>query len=106
MDHWRLREKNESQSADGFFYAFVRLNERKSPPEYWVVSSKIVSDLIKKRHQLWLKAPGKKGQAHNDNPGRTFTVKFDEFFPKEFSLEEINQGYNSLKPILEFEKEK
>lgn len=103
---WRLDIKNENVFHDDFFYAFVRLNEMKSSPDYWIIPSKIVAPFIKERHSLWLKTLGKKGQQHNDNNGRTFTIVPDKFIPQGFEFSQINQSQNNLQPILNLDDEK
>lgn len=102
---WLLLKKHEDKIADDFFYAFVRLNEGKEPPEFWIIPSRIVAPFIKKQHKNWLKMAGRNGRPHQDSPMRSFFITKDfPQFPKEFSLDEINKGYNSLEPILEFLK--
>lgn len=102
---WVLTKKHEKIVAPDYFYAFVSMNEGKEPPEFWVIPSKIVALFLKKTHKSWLKIPGKNGRPHRDSPMRNFSVVKDfPWFPKEISLDEINKGYNSLEPILQFEK--
>lgn len=95
---WILNKKHEDKIAEDFFYAFIALNEGKEFPEFWIVPSKIVASFLKKSHKNWLETPGKNGRPHQDSPMRSFSIT------KEFDLNEINKGYNSLKPILEFLK--
>lgn len=57
-----LSEKDESGSADDFYYAFVKLNEFKKEPDFWFIPSKIVNKILKRSDKLYLKIPGKKGQ--------------------------------------------
>ena len=98
-NHWRLGQKDENTFADDFFYVFVRLNEMKEHPEYWIVPSQVVSLNIKERHKIWLNMLGKMGQKHNDNPGRTFTIVEDKFTPLGFSYD---LKKNDLNLILEY----
>lgn len=69
---WILARKNEHTCSEGQFYVFVNLKGLKNPPDYFVVPSKDVSDYLKRTHQEWLKAPGRKGQVHRDNAIRNF----------------------------------
>lgn len=101
---WRLGEKNEDVAADDFFYAFVSLNEMKGSPEYWIVPSKIIAPYIKELHKIWLNTPGKKGQAHNDNPGRAFTIIKNKYTPSMFTIDELTKGHNNLRLILDMDK--
>jgi hypothetical protein len=96
---WRLGEKCEAIFADDFYYAFVNLNELKEPIEYWLVPSELVAKTIKESHKIWLSLPGKNGQKHNDNPGRTFSVKPVNYAPKWLDFEEINSYKNNLSAI-------
>lgn len=75
---WSLTQKNEEIIGDNIVYVFVSLNELDAP-EYHIVPSKIVATTLKEEHQLWLNTPGKKGQAHNDNPMRKFHDKEDRY---------------------------
>lgn len=102
---WLMVKKHEKMIADDFFYAFVRLNEGKEPPEFWIIPSRIVASFVKKAHEIWLKTPGKNGRIHKDSFARSFCVTKDFWwFPESFNIDEINQGYNSLEPILRLEK--
>jgi len=76
--NWALNKKNEDLIGDNIIYVFVSLNEL-DDPEYHIVPSKIVADEIKNSHQEWLNTPGKKGQAHNDNPMRRFSDNEDKY---------------------------
>jgi hypothetical protein len=69
---WVLNEKAENFYADNLFYVFVNLKSQEEQPDFYIVPSKIVATYTKSSHQEWLKTPGKKGQAHKDNPVRKF----------------------------------
>ncbi len=68
---WLLNQKAETYHADNLFYVFVNLNNGDAP-DYFIVPSKTVASFAKKYHQEWLRTPGRKGQAHKDNPLRAF----------------------------------
>ena len=70
--NWQLKARHENISEKNIIYFFVCLNDF-NMPEYHIVPSKIVADVIKKNHKEWLDTPGKKGQKHNDNPIRKFS---------------------------------
>jgi hypothetical protein len=76
---WVLNSKAEEFYADDLFYVFVNLVHIGQLPEFYIVQSKIVADSIKAGHQSWLDTPGKKGQAHNDNPMRVF-ADFEQIY--------------------------
>jgi hypothetical protein len=72
---WLLSEKIErpvrGSLAENLFFVFVCLNGL-GAPSYHIVSRKDVARYCRGRHQRWLKTPGRKGQAHRDNPMRRF----------------------------------
>jgi hypothetical protein len=69
---WVLNEKAEDFYADNLFYVFVNLKSQEERPDFYIVPSKIVAAFVKSSHRHWLATPGKKGQAHNENPMRRF----------------------------------
>ena len=69
---WVLNKKAETFYADNLFYVFVNLKGSQVRPDFYIVPSKVVADFVRKDHQKWLETPGKKGQAHKDNPVRKF----------------------------------
>lgn len=70
---WVLSEKAESFYADNLFYVFVNLkSSSEERPDFYIVPSKSVADFVKNEHRSWLDTPGRKGQAHKDNPVRKF----------------------------------
>jgi hypothetical protein len=70
---WVLTQKSEDYFADNLFYVFVTLNDNVRPPDFFIVPSKDVAKYAKESHAEWLLAPGRGGQAHNDNPVRKFS---------------------------------
>lgn len=69
---WVLNEKAETFYADDLFYVFVNLKSAEERPDFYVVPSKVVADLVRSSHREWLETPGQKGQSHKDNPVRQF----------------------------------
>lgn len=96
---WRLGKKCENIFADDFYYAFVNLNELKESIEYWLIPSELVAKTIKESHQIWLSSPGKKGQKHNDNPTRGFSIKQVNYAPKWLDFKLIDSYKNNLSAI-------
>lgn len=78
---WTLSKKNEELVGDNIFYVFVSLNELDTP-EYHIVPSIVVSEVIKTAHQKWLETPGKRGQKHNDTNIRVFLDEDDIYYDK------------------------
>jgi hypothetical protein len=60
---WHMSEKHESQTEEDLFFCFV--NFEPQSPTVHVVPAAVVAEVVKKDHQIWLKTPGSKGQAHN-----------------------------------------
>ena len=69
---WLLNEKSESQNDKTLFYVFVNLKDIDQLPEYYIVPSKIVSNIITINHKKWLRTKGKNGQQRNDSNMRKF----------------------------------
>lgn len=75
---WTLNVKNENMIGDNIIYFFVALNELEMP-EYHIVPSNIVANVVREDHRQWLNTLGRNGQKHNDNPIRKFSDLNDEF---------------------------
>jgi len=71
---WHMKEKHEDISDQDMFYCFVELEEKDS--DVFIIPAKRVSQVIKASYKAWLKAPGKKGQAHNETVMRWITSKY------------------------------
>ena len=99
-NQWPMHKKDETLYATDLFYAFVRLNEMKEPPEYWIIPSTIVSKVIRDRHEIWLKTPGRKGQPHKDTDLRRFITKNDQYNPSYWNEEESTQYYMNVGLLL------
>ena len=76
---WVLNEKAENFYADHLFYVFVNLKGKEERPDFYIVPSKVVANHIRTNHRQWLETPGKKGQAHKENPVRKFRDKEKQF---------------------------
>ena len=68
---WILTEKVENDIATNLLFVFVRLNGPDAP-EYHIVPRVDVVKYVSEDHKQWLSKPGRKGQAHKDNPVRNF----------------------------------
>ena len=80
-----LGEKAEQHHDKDFFYAFVRLHEFKQEPEFWIIPSKRVAEVVGNAHKKWLATPGKKNQQRNDSSLRKLPI-------------EVTKGEKSLYP--------
>jgi len=74
-----LSEKAEAFYADNLFYVFVNLKNWDERPAFYVVPSKVVAVYVERTHREWLESPGKKGQAHKDNPVRQFRDEEEQY---------------------------
>jgi hypothetical protein len=83
---WILNQKVEYFTSDNLFYVFVNLNSNLSPPDFFVVPSKVVADICRKNHSNWLKTLGKKEQNHKDNPIRNFNISYDDEYMNRWDL--------------------
>lgn len=79
---WPLGIKSETLQSENLFYVFVSLKSPDERADFFIVPSKIVAKRIKAEYALWLKTPGKKGQAHNDNSIRNFSDLDGEFLDR------------------------
>jgi hypothetical protein len=68
---WAMDVKHEKMTESNLFYCFVDLGDEH--PSVYVIPSKIVANVIKSGHEMWLRTPGKRGQKHNDNDMRTIS---------------------------------
>ena len=68
--------KSEKDFGENFFWVLggIPAPESKSEFVYYVIPSSVMAKEVSKAHRAWLKAPGKKGQEHNDNTVRTVTL--------------------------------
>ncbi len=63
---WHMKEKHESITGERIFYCFVDLKTDESQsPDVYIIPSGTVASVLKETHKIWLKQPGKRGQAHN-----------------------------------------
>jgi hypothetical protein len=98
---WPVGIKDGVDKKDNqLFYAFVRLNELKAHPDFWIVPSKVVSDYIPKNHRKWLNTPGKHGQKHHDTLRRSFRVKTDKYTPKDWTEKCEKEYYKKIELLM------
>jgi hypothetical protein len=60
---WHMGEKHETVTDDNLFYCFVDFQPNQ--PTGHIIPARVVAEVVRRDHQLWLDTPGKKGQAHN-----------------------------------------
>lgn len=89
-----LRDKDGIFKGNDFYYAFVRLNNFEDEPDYWIVPSRVVSEVVKNSHESYLKEPNKEGGKHQDSKIRTFWVANSRYYPENWG-EEIKKYYKN-----------
>ena len=70
-----MTEKHENLIEDNLFYAFVRLKDYNSVPDFWILPSKLVANVIKRSHEIWMETPAKNGGKHSKTSIRAFILK-------------------------------
>ena len=96
-----INSRCENISSDDLFYAFVRLNEFQKEPDFWIVPSKIVCNVIKNSHAKWMATPNKKGGKHNDGDLRNFWLIQDKHYPKNWD-KTLKKYYKNINIIENF----
>ena len=98
IDRFLLSKKDENNWADDFYYAFIRLNEFKSMPDFWIVPSKLVSKIISSAHRKWLKGDKK----HKDTNMRNFWLKLNttsrRYYPKDWE-KQLKKYYKNIRQL-------
>ncbi len=70
---WLLTKGIETiVSSNNFYIAFVDLIGQGEKPDYFIIPKNDFAKWMTKRHKEWLATPGRRGQAHVDNPIRAF----------------------------------
>ncbi|TAK43025.1 MAG: aspartate ammonia-lyase [Saprospiraceae bacterium] len=80
---WALNKKVEDVYSENHFYIFVVLFQNDSrKPEFFIIHSKELAEIICQEHRNWLATPGKKGQPHNDNDMRNFDDREGDYLDR------------------------
>ena len=75
---WLMSQKYETLAEPGLVYVFVALDD---PPICYIIPSRIVADVLRTSHQVWLRSPGRRGQAHKDTPARSLLADYSRLHP-------------------------
>lgn len=94
-----LNAKDEEPKANDFFYAFIRLNEFKEEPDFWIIPSQRVAEIIKNAHNHWIATPNREGGKHKEQDMRNFWIVNNKLFPEQWA-EELKKYYRNIQ-ILE-----
>jgi len=79
--NWLLNKKVET-GKENLFFIFVNILGLDQRPEYFVIHSIELAEMISKAHQNWLITPGRGGRPHKDNPNRKFNDKEGDYLER------------------------
>ena len=75
---WHMSRKHESIESETLFYAFVDFGkDLVSQPDCFIVPSRVVADVVRQSHLVWLATPGKNGKPRKDGDMRRFLPDYD-----------------------------
>lgn len=98
-----LSTKDENGSAHDFYYAFVRLNEYNTEPDFWIIPSKVVCNLIKNAHQKWTITPGRNKRPHGSSDVRILPIELrgaqNIYYPKAW-IKKVKKYYKNLGQLI------
>ncbi len=103
VQRFPLSKKDEEGGNDDFYYAFVRLNEFKNEPDFWIIPSKRVNRLLKKSTNVYYKKRMRRdGKKHVDVGLRNFWIQINKtsrgLFPDNWE-EELNRYRKNIKQL-------
>jgi hypothetical protein len=71
---WPMNQKHETIVSEALYYCFVNLFEDSTQkPETFIVPSKVVADLVRLSHEIWLRGTKKNGDERKNTPMRSVT---------------------------------
>ena len=76
---WIMKEKHESLARDRLLYVFVDLGM--SPPECFVVPSRVIATAVARNHKAWLAGPSSRVTTRKDNPMRKISSTYPQPVP-------------------------
>jgi hypothetical protein len=78
---WIMSAKHERIRGNRLFYCFVDFQEvANAKPLVFVVSAKLVADVLSASHRKWLATPGRSGHTRRDGPIRQFLPSYSHIF--------------------------
>jgi hypothetical protein len=98
---WPMRPHHATLARARLFYALVDFAPAVTAT--YIVPSGIVADVLTKSHTAWLKAPGRKGQSHNDTDLRRLVPNFKNFTVPDYQdgwLCPYLDGWDLLRPSI------
>lgn len=103
-DRFPLSVKDEEGGTDDFYYAFILLNKFDSEPDFWIVPSKRVNEILKisTNHYYNIKKR-KDGTPHRDVGLRNFWLKINstnrDSYPEDWE-EELYKYYKNIEQLI------
>ncbi len=98
-----LSEKDEVNPANDFYYVFIRLNEFKKEPDFWIIPSNIVCPILKTSHAKWLGGTGKNGHIRKNSSLRQLPIIVSgsllELYPEKWE-DDLKQYYKNIKQLI------
>ena len=98
-----LSEKDEQGASNDFYYVFIRLNEFKKEPDFWVIPSKVVCPVLKTSHAKWFGGKGKNGRIRNNSSLRKLPLivsgSLIELYPEKWQ-DDLKKYYKNLKQLI------
>ncbi|MCX6745731.1 MAG: hypothetical protein NTX00_01805 [Candidatus Parcubacteria bacterium] len=98
-----LSEKDEVGASSDFFYCFIKLNEFKSEPDFWIIPSERVNKVLKKSEELYRNMPGRRGQKRKGSILRIIPLVSTDFYrrlyPEKWE-EELNGYYKNIEQLM------
>ncbi|GIU69315.1 MAG: hypothetical protein KatS3mg002_0551 [Candidatus Woesearchaeota archaeon] len=103
VQRFPLSKKDEVGGSEDFYYAFVRLNEFKKEPDFWIIPSKRVNELLTKSSHVYYKERMRKdGKEHVDVGLRNLWIQMNKtsrgLFPDNWE-EELTKYYKNIKQL-------
>ena len=105
IQRFPLNEKDEKGATDDFYYAFVRLNEFRTEPDFWIIPSKRLNEILSNSSQIYFKERKRKdGNDHKDVGLRNLWLKITKtskgLYPENWE-EELKKYYKNFDIISE-----
>lgn len=97
-----LSARDELLVAEDFYYGFVRLNGFSKEPDFWIMPSRIVAQLIKDGQKKWMGKLGKKNKPHKETSLRILAVAVPEkqkyLYPENWE-QEVKKYYKNIEQL-------
>lgn len=103
VQRFPLSKKDELGGSEDFYYAFVRLNEFKNEPDFWIIPSiRVNAVLSKSSHIYFNKKLRRDGKKHLDVGLRNLWIQINTtsrgLFPNKWE-EEVKKYYKNIKQL-------